>query len=355
MSTKSSGLIGLIKKQDIAVKAVVLCALFAGILCVLVLRAPARIRGAELDKAALVSKENQKVILHLSQQVDSVKDYQVTVSPSADYSVLSTGTSIVVEFKQRLDYATKYSISLSQLKTTYGAKKLASVKYSFSTPNPVMYYLKRNYPTNKLDAEGKSKPDDEIIVYNVTSRSKETVAHLPRINQFILAGSKLVISALNDDDTTRLVELDVHTKRQKDIDLPSAGTVSNLTYSGDGSTYGFSFTSNEKKYNEKKYVNSVFTRDISSGLTIPVKGLDKSILRSSRWQFVPNSTSILAQTTDSNYIVFDINEAVLPVPIGRYQEAYNFTPDGQQVAFLDRFEGIKIYNMSTCDGCPGLP
>jgi hypothetical protein len=148
------------------------------------------------------------------------------------------------------------------------------------------------------------------------------------------------VATAESETTSKLSLVDKATGKVSSIDLPEPGLVSQLHAAGDGTTYGFAFTSQSDRPNP--YQSTLFMHDISPGhILVSVPGVAGKSVNVMDWQFAPDRTTIVAQLLDTSLVLIDGNFKHRPVPLGQYSSIGTFARDGTRLAVADdRGHGI---------------
>lgn len=329
MSTKTTD-----ARQFTRVLLLVICALAT--LCLVfftlnLLEGP-RLRRVEIDTTAVVKQTNQYLTMYVNQSLATTAKSQITIQPKVGFTVASNGETITVQFTQRLAYNTDYHVTVHNVRSSYRATPTATFVYHFRTGEPTMYYIHRNhdYDTGSFYT---SKKSDQIFQTTLTGSQQSEVYSAPMIQDYVVSGNTLIVVTVNDDKTNSLFLVDTLTKRATKLTLPGAGTISDLHASSNERLIGFSFTSNEKDDTERAYSSVLFTMDlVASRIAQPVDGLDHTSLEVVGWQFAPDGTTILAETSDGSLLLIDTNKKHDPVPLGQDASITNFSYNGALIS-----------------------
>jgi hypothetical protein len=265
--------------------------------------------------------------MYVNQPVAKVTPEQVSVEPKAPFSVVSNGEAIVVQFTEKLRYDTSYKVTVRGATSRSNAKP-ATFVHTFKTADPLVYYLDRN---RSINSTGRTKNPDEIVRTKLSGGGLEVVYSAPRIQEFAVAGDKLVVATIDEDDTNDVVLVDLATGKEEALVLPSPGTVSGLRISTNQRLTGLIFTSRIKggKYT---YIGVLMSVDLALSRNVfPVSGVDKKPVQANDWLFAPDGTTILAHTHADDTLLIDTKGKYDPRPLGQSFGIANFSHDGSQI------------------------
>lgn len=320
-----------------------LCVLLLGIFVVDVLieTGGPRIRYADIDKAAAVEERNQKVVLHLNQPIRSLSNTQVTITPSASFTLTTKGDTVIVQLKERLLYDTRYEIKIADIQTLGGKESQQALEYSFSTPPATFFYLARNYDVvhSGMDA---SKEKDVIYESGLNGQSR-AVFSTPFIQEYCRLKDRLIIATLDDTKMNRLHELRLDTLKTKELPLPEAtGRIEKLRCETRRNSFGFVFTSEDMV--KGVYSSVLFMSQEGAAESTFITGVDKQPLRVLDWQPAPDGASVLARAYVSGVLLVDTLGQHNPVPLGNFFDIGNFSFDGQSFIASDT-AGVMLFNI----------
>ncbi|MCS5717973.1 hypothetical protein N1027_07465 [Herbiconiux sp. CPCC 205763] len=308
----------------------------AGLGFAAVLRGP-KLDSASVNLSAVISRDAQKLVLHADQPLVGVNPEQVSITPSAPFDVSSDGSDVTLTFAGMLDYATDYRVRVDGAE---GASTGLSgaLDYSFETPDPEVYTLLRQGGAAAAD-----RPPDQILRSGVAGGAdarSDVVFEAPRIQQFAVAGSALAAVVVGDDGGTAL-ELSVDGGAAADVHTPAGGRIQNLHASPSAHLFGFTVNGGtvEGDASDRVYQNALFVVDpfSTSGRAEEVTGFSGEPLRVVDWEFVPGTSSLVAQGTDQQLYLIDAlaGSDAEPTPLGRHAAMLGFLPGGVQLIVGD--------------------
>ncbi len=323
--------------------------LLAGIFITLITLQGQRVRYATIDTELITQERNQRIVLSLAQPIESIIESQVTLTPTASFTTLTNGESIVIQLKERLRYDTKYEVKLSNLSNVSGKQNDKELTYVFKTASPTLTYLKRNSQEKQTDvAFFTSKMNDEIYSTGLDNAKDDVIFSTPMIQEYCRIDNKLIVAILNEDGSNTLKLVDVYTKSIQDILLPeNQGTISLLHCAPSSGNFGYLLNS------EGTSQPTLFTANILN-ISEPkaINGVDGKPLQPGEWNYAPDGTSIITNDYESGGLLIDGSGKQKPVPLGQIYSLHNFTYDGRGVAVTDRTNGLFVLDIPTLRKSP---
>lgn len=311
-----------------------ICVALCGFLVIALLLDGPRIRKTEYDLNKLTQNTNQTLVFKANQPIKSVNESQISINPSADFSVATTGESIVLQLKQRLNYSSNYTIEIKDIEANNGKKTNFQTK--FTTLRAEFYYLKRATAKDKV-----SGINDKII----DSKTNQSIYEDEMIYDFDLAQDRLIVHhGLGEQHEISVVDL--ASGKQTFAQLPGGIEVDNLQASPAKPLFGFTITNKTNHPEDKQeYNNTLFMYDIEAKMLFPVKAFEDKPVSVINWNFSPDGTTVLAQTYDSGTMLIDTNGEQEPIPLGTFNTIGNFSGDGSTISLTDPVEGSVLMDV----------
>lgn len=305
---------------------VVLCGVF---LALAYFQGP-KLADAQLDLSTVIAQPDQQLRLFVNQPIEEITSDQVAVTPDAGVSVTTSGDVIAIQFDSPLRYATDYTVTVSDVRST-ALPQPSTIVHTFTTPAPDLFYLDRG------------SPSDEIVRTGLTGSGRDVVFAGERIQSFGVTGQVLVVASLNADDTSRLELVSLVDGAVEELRLPGAGVVSDLAVSDVGSVVGFTFTPAERDTEDVLGGRRVLLVDISTSRELaPVGDLGGAPLPVTDWRFIPGTTSLVVQGIEETVFVVDAAAGSIPTPLGRLSEIISVSRDGGVLAARDGLGGVFV-------------
>ncbi len=322
-------------RRGIIATVVVLAVIVSGLVALDYGQGP-KLSSATVDDTQVVRQTDQQLRLFADQNLAKVTAAQVTVSPSAPFTVRSSGQVIAVQFSERLHYATRYTVTARNVSSIYQAVT-SDLSYSFTTAAASVYYLDRADPTQAGQTE------DSIIRTGLRGSARTIIYSARHIQEFTVFPAVLAVVTLNDDhtDSLSLVSLS-NTAHVESLLLPTPGTIDKLQAEPDVGVLGFVFTSAGDSA-DPEYSSDLMTVDLTAAHTVtPVLGLDSKPLSVLDWLFLSGTTSVVAQAYDQSVLLIDPKNPKASTPLGVYAALEGSSPDGKAIVVADVFSRILL-------------
>ncbi|MBK4346510.1 hypothetical protein [Lacisediminihabitans changchengi] len=315
--------------RGIIATVVVLAILCGAFLVLNTLRGP-KLSSATVDRTLVTSQAGQQLRLFANQNLAKVTPKQVVVTPATPVTVTNTGQVIAVQFDQRLDYATRYSVSIDGVHSSYQNQR-ATFSYRFTTAAASLYFLDRADPGKASDGL------DSIVRTGLRGSASDTVYSARHIQEFVVFSRLIAVVTIADDGTDRLDLVSIgNDAAVEHISLPRSGVIENLQASPDGTRIGFTFGSADQP-------DELMTVDLTgTHLVTPLLGLDGQPLQILDWFFLNGSSSIVAQAVDQSVLLVDPKDPKVSTPLGNFSALETQSPDGSAIVVADPLSRIAL-------------
>jgi hypothetical protein len=275
-----------------------------------------RLSSAVVNPAAAVERGGQRIVLQLDQAIGGVAPSDVTVDPAVPIELSAEPEALVVRFTTALRYRTTYTITAPVRSAVTGAR--STLRSSFRTPDADLYLLRRARPGGPADGP------DQIVRAGVGPAGEQVVRSEPRIQEFAVAAPAIAVVTPGPGGNSRLTVGPLG-------DAGAAPTVvdnsmiSQLKSSGPGGLFGFIRTTLGQGTDPNRLQLELYD-PVSGGSPIEVHGLKGSSLEVQDWAFVPGTTSVVVQTSDSVLYLIDPTNGVAIQPLGEHSGMEGFVP-----------------------------
>ena len=293
-----------------------------------------RLRSADVNGQALVSKVGQRLVLRLNQPVVAVPTDGLTVVPETPFSVTTNGVALTLRFNSVLPYATTFTVSGPLVSSATGAS--ATLSYSFQTPPAEAYLLQRAGAAAPPDA-----PDS--VVRTVLGSSAATVVHAePGIQEYAVAGPRLAVVTVATEGNRRLTIRDL-AGTEPARTIADGAIITQLHSSGPSGVLGFVRTAQGGSGGPNPSQLQVWD-PTSDAEPTTILGLDGQPLAPQVWTFVPGTNSIVAQIPDGTCFLVDPFGGTPIQPLGSHLTLEGFVPGTTTlvVADLDRYRSLDL-------------
>lgn len=295
-----------------------------------------RVTAVQFDGRAAVDASGSRMILTLSQAVEEVQPEQVTITPATDFTVDTSGRTVGVRFTLPLWDETAYTIRIDGVSGLGGGPD-AVITETATTPALEEYLLLRG--------------DDEDTIFRtgIDGEAAVPVFTDPHIEDFRRAGSRLVISTVDDDEHSRLVVTDGDGKYESAFTLPGEGRIANLQAADRGARIGYTFTDADlgAEGGRESVLYTASATDPDAEPT-PIERADEQ--RVEDWRFVPGTDSVLMLTFDGA-LTLASTESDDPVALGNALHIHGIAP-GSTVAVIETADGLGAIDLASSEPVP---
>ncbi len=275
-----------------------------------------KLSDAKVDLDGVVTQNGQQLRLFANQAVTAVEAAQLRITPAVEASVSVDGEVIAVQFDHALRYDTDYRVDVTGVTSIYAPAR-STLSYSFHTGSPSLYYLDRGEAV------------DQIVRTGIRDTARNVVYSKPRIQDYAVFDAALAVASTADDGTSVLSLVGLDGKAEETLPLPGAGTIDLLHANAATGYLGFRFTS-AGPAPDREFSRTLFSIDLGGGSreVVPVPGLDGAPIQVLDWLFVPEATTLIAQTTERNLLLADLGASGGVTFLGRYSEFDSISRDG---------------------------
>ncbi len=293
-----------------------------------------RITEVQVDPAQAIETSGSRVILTANQSLAAVDESQVTVEPSAPFTLDAAGRGIGIRFTVPLDDDTTYTVSIADAVGAGGGPS-ATLTTSFTTPASSIFLLRR-------DVDGK----DTIFRTDLTGESAVPVFEAEKINDFRATSSQLVVS-VEESDGSRLLVMGRDGSAERELELPGEGYVGAIQVSDRGGLVGYRYS--DKELSDTEGRASVLVTQSLSGDDDPVVtevgGEEANIFV---WQFVPDSSAVLFIDFDGALSLVDRSTDAGVQSLGLATTIQGISR-GTYTAIVERLDGTVV-ELNLADG-----
>lgn len=278
-----------------------------------------RVRKATIDIQKATLQSDQRLLLVANQPLGKITSSQVHISPSVSVQAVASGSNVLLQFTQRLQYETTYHITID----IAGGRKLS---YEFTTSQPSVYYLREH-------KDGK----DEIRRSTLDGKKDERIYEAANIVDYALLEDALLINTGNADYTNTLHIYNLTTKTEHRPSLPGKGTIGDLQSAPNRQSWGYVFIPRAPGLAPALYV----ARSSTEKPTL-VKGVGGADVPVVNWRFGPDSTLAQVQVKDGSVFVLSTDNTSEPTPLGQFLDIRGFSGDGKRLFLQDRNGPLQI-------------
>lgn len=318
-----------------ATRAIVLAALAALALALAaanLAQAP-RLRSVDVNPQLAVSRDAQRLVLHLNQPVESVSAADIALAPEAPFEATSDGAEVTLRFGAMLDYATDYEVEARVTSAVTG--RSGSVRASFSTPDPTVYTLVR------------SKGGDRLLGHRLTDPGKtRTALEAPRIQGYAILEQGIMAVTRGEGERP---ELALHPLRPASAvgSAPKPLLVADEMHAlrGDARSGLSGVIVSGAGEDGTPYDRALLVFDPASASVTVVADPSGDALPVEHWRFVPGTTSVVVQRSDGRLLLHETWPEERLVDLGATGELGVFLP-GTAILTVEANGGERLLDLS---------
>jgi hypothetical protein len=262
----------------------------------------------------------------------------VEISPETDYTVSHRNQQLSITFNQNLLSNTEYVLTVRPvLEDDLGKQMGREYTYGFATAEPSFTYLERNYDPGAVD---------KVIQRAPLSQKSDILFGAHRIKSFARNNSYLAAVTQRADHTDELRVVDLRTREERSVGIPTDVQVDNLSFSPVNNQFVFITRAIPKaSVNEsylKAYADKLYRYDIDGEQLQPVDTLsDQGNIQSALYS--RDGQALLYLTLDGEYYLTSATQTSEPTLLGKYGDSGGFDRTNTKLAFLSG-SGVAIYD-----------
>ena len=249
-------------------------------------------------------------------------DNAIDIQPEVAHTVSHRNQQLSISFDQNLLSNTGYVLTvMPDLKDALGRQMEHEYSYEFTTAEPSYTYLERNYDSGAVD---------RIVQKAPLSQESHALFGAEKIKSFARNANYLAVVLPRADNTDKLLVIDLGTREEKSVDIPSDARVDNLKFSPAGNQ--FIFITQGRLYRYDIDGEQLEPVDASSG---------EGTIRSAMYS--PDGQALLAQTLDGEYYLTGATQTTDPSLLGKYVGSGGFDRTNTKLA-VQPIGGDAIYD-----------
>ena len=258
----------------------------------------------------------------------------MTITPATPFELTAEPTALTLRFTALLPYATRYVVSVPAHSIASGAD--ATVTYSFRTPDPVTYLLRRG------QADPSGGTSDEIV-RSALGADEQVVVRARRIQEYAVSAGTLALVTQNEDGIGTLTVRPANgTGAVRTV--AENGFISQLQAASPSGLFGFVLLPTSGRGSAQAQLKIV---DPANPTALPGElGFDRLPLEPQTWAFVPGTSSIVAQAEDAVFYLIDPYGRSATRPLGAHLVLHGFIHNSTTALFEDPGHYTTI-NLST--------
>lgn len=269
-------------------------------------------------------------------------DDAVDIQPEVEHTVSHRNQQLNVSFDENLLSNTGYVLTVRpELKDALGGLMEHEYDYEFTTEEPSFTYLERNYERGAVD---------RIVVQAPLSQESSALFGADKISRFARNAHFLAVVLPRADDTDELRVVDLQTREERVVDLPSNVRVDNLEFSPLGNQFVFitrvpTAGTNPSESDVKAYGNRLYRYDIDGGELQPVDA-SSEVGTVDNAVYSRDGQALLYRTLDREYYLTGAVQTTEPSLLGKYVSSGGFDRTNTKLA-VQPTGGDAIYDASS--------
>jgi hypothetical protein len=297
-----------------------------------VLQGP-KLSTAQVDTVRVTEQAGQQLRMYANQPIDQLAAGAVTVEPAASTSVTVQGDLIVIQFDERLRYATDYTVTV----TGIGAPRRpnsSTFEHRFTTAEASVLYLDRS-------PDG----DDEILRAQIAGVGRGDLVHRATGIQLFAMVERVIVVTRDDGRGGSLLEaVDPTTGRIESLRVPDGVRVDQLIAPDSGTIVALvmSGAPGSGESPDARQAPTIALIDLAGDRSVrELTDLGGQPLRALGAWFLPTG-ELLVHTVGQELVRIDPADPSVVLPLGSYLTVYGVSSDGSRVSAADSFGGVAL-------------
>ena len=297
-----------------------------------------RASSVAVDTEAVAAASGQRIVFTANQPLATVAPEQVSLSPDAPHTVVTSGRHVAVQFTYPLDPDTEYTVTIAGVSGAAGGPR-ADLAHAFHTGSPPIRILQRR--------DG----DDAIFTSNLAGDEAVPIFSARQIEDFRATRDGLVVATTDDEGNAALTAVDTETGETEPLALPGVGTVSQLQVADHGGLVGYTFT-DAAIGTTGSLDTALFLASLDDPAAEPQHIEVGEDPRVQEWAFVPQTSALLVLAFDGQLRMIDTEKPDAdPVPLGGAIGIAGIE-QGTGRAIIERLEDTIVIDLTTLEEFP---
>lgn len=245
-----------------------------------------------IDTLSVAEAAGQRLVFTTNQPLAAIDPAQVTVEPTAPFTVEASGRNVAVQFTYPLDADTEYSVSVADVESASGGPT-ATISHSFTTGTPPIYVLQR-----------RDDEDDAVFLTNLTGDEAVPVFTHPQIEDYRASRDGLVVETTDGSGAASLTGMALDGSDPEPLTVPGSGTIAGLQMADHDGLVGYTYTDLDISA-DSGIESALYVSRLGDPTAEPVKievGADSRVVD---FLFVPQTSSLVVLTFDGQLRLVD--------------------------------------------------
>lgn len=280
-----------------------------------VLRGPT-LAGVTFAADRAVATAGTRLVLKARQPLSEVAATQVTITPTAPFTVETRDSALTLRFSTPLSYGTDYTVTVTLVRSQYTGQT-ADWQYRFATPSATVYSL----VAHRTDGGAR---DDSIVTGE--KDSERQVLSAPGIAEYTATKDHVVAISHTNDQSSDLLAVRRVDDVPVTVQVPHVPALAVLRASWDGSRFGYTATGTDDA-SGTRYDNTLFVQDDNDLARAPIEiSNGGKPLAVQDWLFVPGVAAIVALSIEGQAYLIYLDSDANSVALGSLAQLVRFLP-----------------------------
>lgn len=285
-----------------------------------VLRGPT-LTGATFDPERAAVTAETRLVLKSRQPLTEVAAGQVTVTPTAPFTVETKSNALTLRFTAPLAYGTDYTVTVAGVRGQYTGQA-ANWSYSFATPTATVY---------SLVAHRSDETTSDSVVTGEKGNQHQVLS-APGIEEYTATKNHVVAISHADDQSSELVVTRRPDDTQVSAQAPQVPALAVLRASWDGNRFGYTATGTDD-LSGTTYDNTLFVQDDNDLGRAPMAiSNGGQPLAVQDWQFVPGVAALVALSIEGQAYLIYLDTDAAAIALGSLTQLSGFLPGTTSLA-----------------------
>ncbi|CDK00097.1 conserved exported hypothetical protein [Microbacterium sp. C448] len=189
-----------------------------------------RVSTVAIDALSVAEAAGQRIVFTTNQPLAPIEASQVTIEPSAPFTIEASGRNVAVQFTYPLDAETEYTVSVAGVESASGGPT-ATISHDFETGTPPIYVLQR-----------RDGNDDAVFLTNLTGDQAVPVFIHPQIEDYRASRDGLVVETSDGSGAATLTGMALDGSDPAPLAVPGEGTIAGLQMADHDGLVGYTYT-----------------------------------------------------------------------------------------------------------------
>jgi hypothetical protein len=293
-----------------------------------------KLSSAQVDTVRVTEQTGQQLRMFANQRLDDLDARAVTVEPATSTTVTVQGDLIVIQFDERLRYATDYTVRVSGV----GAPRrpnTSTFEHRFTTASASVLYLDRS-----------DTGDDEILRAEISGVGRGEVVHRAAGIQLFAAVERVLLVSRDDGAGGSVLEsVEPTSGRSEPLRLPANTRIDRFITAPSGTMVALVLSppaDSREGAPGSRPARTVALLDLAGDRSVlELTDLAGEPLTAVGAWFLPTG-DLLVHTVNQELVRLNPADPSVVLPLGSYLTVFGVSSDGGRVSAADRFGGVAL-------------